>query len=145
MLRDLAMKYKLGFGFGAILLLTMMVGGIAIWSISEIEAHSAQQESVTKFSRMIREADASGREFVNTFNFSYADQSEARSKQAVSMIKSIMETINDTELEQMMENNLKMISDYQLLFGDVRMGAPKPNPSLYFIAKSRNTIASCRS
>lgn len=122
MLRDLAMKYKLGLGFGAMLILTMVVGGIAMWAISTIEAHSRQQEMVSKFSQMITEADGAGREFVSSFDFKFADKAIARLDKAVGMINETKDSINDEALGDMMVENLKMIEDYKLLFGDVREG-----------------------
>ncbi|WP_417762802.1 methyl-accepting chemotaxis protein [Shewanella sp.] len=116
------MKYKLGLGFGAVLVLTLLVGGIAIWAISTIEAHSRQQEMVSKFSQMITEADGAGREFVSSFDFKYADKSLARLETAVGMINETKDSINDEALSEMMVENLKMIEDYKLLFGDVRDG-----------------------
>ncbi|MCH1924953.1 methyl-accepting chemotaxis protein [Shewanella sp. C31] len=122
MLRDLAMKYKLGLGFGAVLVLTLLVGGIAMWAISTIEAHGRQQETVSKFSQMITEADGAGREFVSSYDFKYADKALARLDTAVGMISETKDSINDEALSNMMVENLKMIEDYKLLFGDVRDG-----------------------
>ncbi|MCH1932237.1 hypothetical protein L9G16_18975, partial [Shewanella sp. A25] len=110
------MKYKLGLGFGAVLVLTLLVGGIAMWAISTIEAHGRQQETVSKFSQMITEADGAGREFVSSYDFKYADKALARLDTAVGMISETKDSINDEALSNMMVENLKMIEDYKLLF-----------------------------
>ncbi|KFZ36716.1 hypothetical protein HR45_14760 [Shewanella mangrovi] len=122
MLRDLAMKYKLGLGFGAVILLTMVVGGFAMWAISTIESHVKQQESVSEFSQRISDADAAGSDFVNTFNAKFADKVDERLDRAVTMIKASQEIITDADLQEMLVKNLRMIEDYKLLFGDVRDG-----------------------
>lgn len=127
MLRDLAMKYKLGLGFGAILLLTMIVGGIAMWAISTIEAHGRQQENVSKFTQLISEADEAAREFVTTFDSKFADKSSHHMASAIKMINQAKDTIGDAKLEKMLVENLKMIEDYQLLFSDVRDGVQEKN------------------
>ncbi|MCD8476150.1 MAG: hypothetical protein LRY40_07135 [Shewanella fodinae] len=49
MFNDWSVKLKLGTGFGAVLLLTLLVGGIGLMVINQIESQTEKQQHIIIF------------------------------------------------------------------------------------------------
>lgn len=68
MFNDWSVKLKLGTGFGAVLLLTLLVGGISLMVINQIESQTEKQQHIIIFNNHINQLSSGRLGYLRDFN-----------------------------------------------------------------------------
>ncbi|MCL1073324.1 methyl-accepting chemotaxis protein [Shewanella dokdonensis] len=120
MFNDWSVKRKLGAGFGAVLLLTLLVGGIGLMVISQIEDQTAKQQHIITFNNHISQLSSDRLAYLKSFNNDTAEHIVQQIQAAKALVDNDLQQNNSSDSTQRLKAIVQQLQLYDDSFKQLK-------------------------